>query len=163
MTQALMPGDEPISIEFKPAPELNASDPVSRLSSAGGALRGCACDSCRQMRAAAQPATQRSDLVGQYGGAGYQTPAYPELLPPGWVAGRYDFSQSQGPTRWLQGQVRWREPGTMNVWDSSGNRQWTYTDELPDGTLVDNSGRMWVPDRVAPADSLYYEAQMLAQ
>lgn len=66
------------------------------------------------------------------------------------IRGRYDFSNTDSAANGLQGQVRWREPGTLQVWDSpvGGNYQWTYIAELADGTLIDRNGRRWRPTEV---------------
>lgn len=62
----------------------------------------------------------------------------------GYIRGVY----GQGHVESLQGQVRWRCPGTLDVHDESGRRQWTYTGENPDGSLHDQFGRMWTPSEV---------------
>jgi len=82
-----------------------------------------------------------------------QPAAIPRQAPtmaPRRIRGRYDFSESLTPASGLHGQVRWREPGTLQVWDSStdGHSQWTYVTELPDGTLVDRNGNRWRPTEV---------------
>jgi hypothetical protein len=66
----------------------------------------------------------------------------------GRIRGRYDFTHSQNPQDGFHGMVRWREPGTLYVFDEEGRRQWTYTRELPGGILEDDRGRRWVPTEV---------------
>lgn len=76
--------------------------------------------------------------------------AAPPDPPTNRIRGRYDFSGTGSAASGLQDQVRWREPGTLQVWDSpvGGNYQWTYIEELADGTLVDRIGRRWRPTEV---------------
>lgn len=65
------------------------------------------------------------------------------------ISGRYWFPpEDSAAYEELRGAQRWREPGTMTVFDAPvmGRRQWSYTEELPDGTLVDRSNRRWIPD-----------------
>lgn len=66
------------------------------------------------------------------------------------IRGRYDFDVMDTVAFGLQGTIRWREPGTMQVYDDpvNGDRQWTYSEELPDGSLADRSGRRWRPTEV---------------
>ena len=116
MSLPLMPGDEPIEVKFKP----QVRNVPSSAQPVTGDVPGCTCPGCR----------------------GEQ---YPRGMQPGMIRGRYDFSLCPEPQSELHGQVRWRAPGTMQVFDENGCRQWTYREELPDGTLVDGA-RRWVPD-----------------
>lgn len=71
--------------------------------------------------------------------------------PPTRIRGRYDFATATNSVyNGMQDLVRWREPGTLQVWDSptGGRPQWTYIEELPDGSLVDRVGRRWRPTEV---------------
>lgn len=76
--------------------------------------------------------------------------AAPPDPPTNRIRGRYDFANTDIAASSLQDQVRWREPGTLQVWDSpvGGSYQWTYIEELADGTLVDRRGRRWRPTEV---------------
>lgn len=165
MTIALMPGDEPIEVKFKePDPPQATNDqwrPGGRLSEDGGAVLGCDCPRCNQLRRGVRELDQRRWMMAAQYGARQSTveamamanSEYPRDMPPGMIRGRYDMSYSRNPNDGFHGQVRWRAPGTMFVFDSEGRRQWTYEEELPDGTLVDRASRRWVPD----------SAQMTAQ
>lgn len=77
-------------------------------------------------------------------------PAAPPVQSTQRIRGRYDFANTDIAASGLQDQVRWREPGTLQVWDSpvGGNYQWTYIEEMADGTLVDRRGRRWRPTEV---------------
>lgn len=168
MTIALMPGDEPIEVKFKePDPPQAMGNPWQSggsLSGDGGAVQGCNCPHCEQLRREVQQVhelDQRQAMMAMQYGASQRTveamavanSEYPRGMPAGMIRGRYDMSYSRNPNDGFHGQVRWRQPGTMFVFDSEGRRQWTYEEELMSGTLVDRSGRRWVPD----------SAQMTAQ
>lgn len=97
----------------------------------------------------------RAQLDAAYGAASQPAmasipPSAPPVQSTQRIRGRYDFSNTDSAASALQDQVRWREPGTLQVWDSpvGGHRQWTYTEELADGTLVDRRGRRWRPTEV---------------
>lgn len=66
------------------------------------------------------------------------------------IRGRYDFSSTDRAANGLHDRVRWREPGTLQVWDSpvGGNYQWAYIEELVDGVLIDGNGNRWRPTEV---------------
>lgn len=66
----------------------------------------------------------------------------------GRIRGRYDFTHSLRPQDGMHGQVRWREPGTLEVFDEAGRRQWTFVEQHDDGSLSDRSGRHRVPTEV---------------
>lgn len=127
MPLPLMPGDEPIEVKFKPQEAYVAppqpTQPVRRV------IPGCHCSYCTDLRAA-------------------RAVEYSRGMPLGMIRGRYDLSQSPTPQNSLHGQVRWRAPGSMDVFNADGCRQWTYREELPNGTLIDGNGRRWVPDPV---------------
>lgn len=100
----------------------------------------------------------RAGRVGWLAGED-QIEAPPRLEPPGvhpetlgFPAGTYDFSAVGRAGDILHGRTRWRMPGTLSVYDASGSRQWTYTEELSDGTLADVSGRKWVPNQAELPD-----------
>lgn len=63
------------------------------------------------------------------------------------IRGRYSH-----PTSGLTGVVRWREPGTLGVWDNStgGEEQWTFRQEDADGSLRGGADRLmqWYPTEV---------------
>lgn len=149
MTQALMPGDEPIEIKFKPK-----EAPVTQREAYSSVLPGCGCAMCRRNARYERELRERdrAQMVAQYGGwvQGERTPPAP--VPPfngsiaGFIRGRYDFNLSAQPDSGLHGQVRWRRPGTLEVYDAQGLRQWTYAQEQPGGVLIDWTGRMWRPE-----------------
>lgn len=116
-----MPGSEPV-----PEPVLSTLAPEIAQTPPDGPLAGCSCYACQERRSAG--------------------PASP--LNFGRIRGRYDFSSSWNRNDALQGAVRWREPGTMQVYDEFGLRQWTYTEELAGGVLRDPGNRRWYTTEV---------------
>lgn len=90
-------------------------------------------------------------VTGRIGAAMANIPrAAPPVQSTQRIRGRYDFANTDSAARGLQDRVRWREPGTLQVWDSpvGGRHQWTYIEELADGTLMDSNGRCWRPTEV---------------
>lgn len=76
-------------------------------------------------------------------GDSFDMSAISQHVPSNRIRGRYG-DMAAG----LSGQVRYREPGTPQVYmePSGGRVQWTFETELPDGTLTDSFGRRWIPD-----------------
>jgi hypothetical protein len=141
----LMPGFEKIEPrpEFEPMSELYASAPPvgAGLAEVGGV------DAYAAMRRLF-PANQWAQAAMP---TGQPLQVFDWNIPDpnaGRIRGRYDFSQSETPGAGLVDQVRWRQPGTMSVYDEQGARQWTYVNEHADGSLSDARGRRWYPTEV---------------
>lgn len=126
MKRPLMPGSEPVQVRYKPAePEPVQVQVTGRLDSSGGALNGCDCEMCMQLRRGAQP---------------YVAPPSFQNIPrggaprPGLIRGQYDFTQGR-TDRELTGRVRWLDPSTGQVYDEQDHPQWTF--QNVDGEWLD--------------------------
>lgn len=123
----------PSAALFQPKPETE-SEPVLVRSDYN---TGCQCAVC----VGAQPVANGDE----YGAR----PSIRMSHVQGFQRGVYDNSAMAAGSV-FDGQVRWRIPGTLQVCDETGRSQWTYDEELPDGTLICNSGSnrgaRWVPD-----------------
>lgn len=146
------------------------------------AAEGCACPSCERLRMDLRDFTGRatptvnpivwfgdtfdptatssfdpaaafaaSTSTGHIGASSPQVANLPRSTPPVQesrrIRGRYSH-----PTSGLSGAVRWREPGTLSVWDAaiSGLQQWTFGREGAGGVLQGGRGGLmeWYPTEV---------------
>lgn len=133
MALPLMPSTEP----FQPKPE---PEPVARSTGwADNIIPGCQCSMC----VGAQPVLYGGSITGR------QAEPLGTTAVQGFQRGVYDNSNNAGGQA-FHGAVRWRIPGTLQVCDETGRSQWTYDEELPDGSLVctqgSDTGARWVPD-----------------
>ena len=128
-TRPLMPGAEVI----KP--------PVVEQWAQIDTVASCNCPACRPQQ------TQRVQPPAPAVFSWDEPPSLQANPNAGRIRGRYNFSRANMRSG-LDGPVRWRQPGTLCVHDENGARQWTYTQELADGSLSDNAGCRWYPTEV---------------
>lgn len=137
MALPLMPSTE----LFQPKPEPGWADNI---------VPGCQCAMC----VGAQPRGNMATFaIGPTSTPNIPRAERPRDVPRGEVRsfqrGVYDNSNNASGQA-FHGTVRWRIPGTLQVCDETGRSQWTYDEELPDGSLVctrgGNRGSRWVPD-----------------
>lgn len=171
----LMPGDDTLRPEDRaPAPVPATTATAPQVPADWNEDSGCDCPVCREVRytraaqavqVGAGPNRYRlgrflDEAIPDLGAQAFQTvtgrsragePAMQYVpLPTTRIRGRYDFANTDSAANGMQDQVRWLEPGTLQVWDSptGGRPQWTYSEILPDGSLVDHRGRRWRPTEV---------------
>lgn len=148
MPLPLMPGDEPIEIQYKePEPQVSSGWAVD----ASAGIPGCNCPACQREREATQRAAPPPAFRHVSGPMFFgEAPQFidpvrlrPQAPRPGLIQGVYDFRGGDS----MNGSVRWLDPNTGDAYDSDGRIQWTFMrDEYGWVDTVRRSSHRFLPD-----------------